>query len=251
MDNTHLKNLTIINTRPAQQAQALSSLVELAGGCSIELPCIEIKSVDDTKDIQNCMQAKDSYDYIIFVSANAVFSAMPYWVGGCSARLIAIGPATAAALQQFSIQPDLVPAYFSSEGILELAALQEVVDKRILILCGENPRTLLSDRLLKRRAQVDTVFCYRRAKPAIKSQQFTSLDRDSIGVIVTTSLDVLVNLNSLIQEFSQQWLYTKCLLVVSHKMLDFAENIPWQAQIIRSEADTESIIKKLMTWQQG
>ena len=254
MDKTHLNNLTILNTRPSDQSGALTALIMQEGGRSIELPCVEIEAVKNKKNMQQSLQAAAGYDYVIFVSANAVYQAMPYWSTGVGAIIIAIGSGTAAALRQSSIQVDLMPEHFSSQGLLDLADLQQVADKRILILCGENPNPSLSEILLKRKAQVDSIFCYRRIRPAITHAQFDALNRASIDIVVTTSLDILVNLNCFICEFSKAWLYSKLLLVVSQKMIDYAKSIPWEASIIESEASNQAIINKLLqviTWQQG
>ena len=244
MSTKHNK-LTILNTRATHQAKALTEGMRAAGGDAVELACLEIVAMDDPLYLQQQISQRVDYDFVIFVSANAVHHALPYWPEGIKPVIIVPGPGTAAALAEFSIKPDWMPDQHNSQGVLDLSILQQVAHKRIMILCGEDPKPQLMQTLQARDALVESVFCYRRSKPVLTCADFSCLDQDAIDVVVTTSLHVLVNLNTFIVEYSQTWLYAKPLLVVAQEMFDYANRIPWQAPIMQSEPCMEAIINRL------
>ncbi len=77
-------------------------------------------------------------------------------------RIAAIGPATAAALQQRSITPDLTPEIYTAEGVLEAFDQTEpVVGRRFLLPRADIARKTLAEGLLQRGAQVDEIVAYR------------------------------------------------------------------------------------------
>jgi uroporphyrinogen-III synthase len=108
-----------------------------------------------------------SYDFAIFVSANAVEYGVPdrrRWPA--SLRVFAPGPGTAEALAGVGIVDARIPAStFDTEGLLALPELQDVGGRRVLIFRGQGGRELLGDTLMQRGARVDYVSCYRRAAP--------------------------------------------------------------------------------------
>ena len=239
------KKITILNTRAAHQAKSLSERMRKAGGNAVELACMDIAAMDDPLYLQQQLKQLANYDYIIFVSANAVYHAMPHCLAGVKPVIIAQGPGTAAALAEFAIKPDWMPDQHNSQGVLDLAVMQSVRHKRVMILCGEDPRPCLMQGLQARGAVVARVFCYQRKKPALTRDDFTSLDREAIDVVVTSSLHVLRNLHTFVVDFTQTWLYDKPLLVVSKEMLVYANRIPWRGCIMQSEPSVEAIVNRL------
>jgi uroporphyrinogen III methyltransferase/synthase len=81
-----------------------------------------------------------------------------------SLRIAAIGPATAAALRQRSITPDLVPEVYTAEGVLAaLDALGPVAGQRFLLARADIARRALAEGLRERGAHVDESLLPHRA----------------------------------------------------------------------------------------
>ena len=76
-------------------------------------------------------------------------------------RIAAIGPATAAALRQRSIIPDLVPEVYTAEGVLAaFDQLDSVAGQRFLLARADIARRALAEGLVERGAQVDEIASY-------------------------------------------------------------------------------------------
>ena len=120
-----LSGRTVLITRPAGQGGELSALVAAHGGSSVHLPVIRIGPPDSWAALDAAIDAADSFDWIVFASANGVRSfAERLRVAGRdirhlgTARVAAIGPATAREAALLGIPSDLVPEDQRSEGIV-------------------------------------------------------------------------------------------------------------------------------------
>ena len=122
-------------TRPAQQADAVCRLLEERGARASRLPLQSIEPTRQGAQQARLLQTWRDASVWIFTSANAVRFARQLDAGVWPAA-IAVGTATAAALRQLQIEA-AVPEQHNSEGVLELAQLQQVQGARVLIVTGE------------------------------------------------------------------------------------------------------------------
>jgi uroporphyrinogen III methyltransferase / synthase len=101
----------VIVTRPADQAGPLAEAIEAVGHEVVHCPVLEIEPIGDGP-IDTPV-----YDWVVVTSVNgaAEFSRRRR---GPLARVAAIGPGTAEALAAREIEPDLVPAVSTQEGLL-------------------------------------------------------------------------------------------------------------------------------------
>ena len=87
---------------------------------------------------------------------------------------------------------------FDSDGLLELPELADMRGKHVLILRGDGGREQLAEALRARGARVDTIACYRRARPASGVQGLAEAFRDGrIDAVSMTSSEALDNLWSI------------------------------------------------------
>jgi uroporphyrinogen III methyltransferase / synthase len=135
----------VVVTRAREQASVLSDLLAELGAEVIELPMIRIGPPKDRAALVEAMAGLNGYDWLIFTSANGVTEFFQYFfrafqdlrdLGG--ARLAAVGPATAAKLQELHLQVDVVPAHHEAKAIAEaLADHGSVENLRLLLLRAE------------------------------------------------------------------------------------------------------------------
>ena len=116
--------LTVVVTRPAHQAGGLAGAIEAAGGRVLRFPVVAIAPPPNPAAAQAKLADLKSYDWVIFVSANAVSAAFALAGGtlrpGPRTRLAAIGAATAAALTAQGLPLALRPAQEArSETLLD------------------------------------------------------------------------------------------------------------------------------------
>ncbi|HLB55849.1 MAG TPA: uroporphyrinogen-III synthase [Coxiellaceae bacterium] len=235
--------MKILNTRPAHQSEHLTYLIEKNGSSVFHFPLLEILPVSF-----NPIKVGD-FDYIIFLSANAVH----YFFGGSGSdnavneTIIAIGSATKHALTKLGFNKVICPTNFSSDGILKMREFQNCKNKSIAIISGENPKPLLSKILRERGAILKNIFCYCR-KPITYDMEkiFPVLQANNIDIIITTSAENLLHLMHLFQKPNHRaWLLEKKLCVINEKMKTDAFAIGFKS-VIQAENATDEMIAKSM-----
>lgn len=186
------QRVVVTRTR-TQSSEVVRELQEL-GAAVVELPTIEIQSLD-TPRIQAEIARLDRYDYIIFTSPNGVetFFAQVYKKGDArsfrNAKLVAIGPATAEALRTYGrLRADIVPRKYQAEYILECFP-RNLAGKRILIPRARDAREVLPAELKKRGAAVTVLPVYRTVVPKNRAE-LKKLDAGAEIITFTSSSTV-------------------------------------------------------------
>jgi uroporphyrinogen-III synthase len=138
-----LNGAHVLVTRPAHQAENLSRLIEERGGVPIRFPTLAIVALDDSHTIQNKLVTPGSFQWIVFISANAVTMHCNYLDSDKMkhfkpARIAVIGKATAQALSMAGLPVDLVPeSGYDSEALLAMPQMQQIEGQRCLIVRGK------------------------------------------------------------------------------------------------------------------
>jgi uroporphyrinogen-III synthase/predicted O-methyltransferase YrrM len=157
----------IVVTRARDQSGGLIARLHSLGAEVIEFPTIEIQPPEDYGPLDEAIARLDSYDWLIFTSANGVRFFQSRAAGrSIRARLCAIGPATRRALEQLQLKVDLMPAEYVAESLVEAFASQDLAGKRILLPRAAMARDVVPAELARRGAQVDVVEAYRTVVPA-------------------------------------------------------------------------------------
>lgn len=127
----------MVVTRAEEQAGPLAARLE-ALGCEVVLcPLIRVEPLDDAPI------DPEPYDWVVVTSPNGA-SELVRRLASPPRRLAAIGPGTADALRARRLEPDLVPAISTQEGLL--AELPRPAG-RVLLAAAEGARRLLVDEL--------------------------------------------------------------------------------------------------------
>ncbi len=152
----------IVVTRAREQASALSARLRELGAEVIELPTIAIADPEDGgAALRSAAAQVASYDWVVFTSANAVVRTLAHVRDARAfgaACVAAVGPATADELRSRGIEPDLVPARFVAEGLLDVFPPGP---GRVLLPRAAVARDALPDGLADRGWTVDVVEAYR------------------------------------------------------------------------------------------
>ena len=159
----------ILITRPREQADRFARVLDELGVDSIVAPTIRVMPPDDWGPLDAAISELDSYDWVIFTSANGVrFFAERLLSSGLDSRsfakgvkILAIGPATAHALEDvLRLKADGVPETYVAEGILEMMSNEALSGKRVLIPRALEAREILPDTLSERGAVVNVPPAY-------------------------------------------------------------------------------------------
>ncbi len=172
-DAMSLKGRRIVITRAVEQAAELTDELRARGALPIECPTIEIVPPDDWGPVDRAIAELDTYDWVIFTSANAVrlFIERLLAAGRTEAelaarRICAIGPATAEALLGRHVRAELMPDDFRAEGIAEALRAEAGRGARFLLPRAAEAREVLPDTLRAAGGHIDVVCVYRTGVPS-------------------------------------------------------------------------------------
>ena len=226
-----LTGFGIVITRPQDQAQALSQKILETGGEPFYFPLIEITGLEDYSSFEQTIAHLDQFDWVIFISSNAVQNAMPrianYWPKlPQTCQFAAIGPVTAQALKEAGVAQVLTPENrFDSESLLALKAMQNMRDKKVLIVRGVGGRELLANTLQARGAKVQFAECYRRVNPQRHLEFLLTLaKKNNCHAIVITSSEAMQHYLAMLESLpaADYHLLQALIICVNHARI--AEN---------------------------
>lgn len=207
-DNRPLFGKGILVTRAADQAGAFAQLLAGQGAHVHECPTIEIVPPEDTAGLDGAISSLAGFDWLIFTSANAVkyFFARLAELGLDSraigpARVCAVGPRTAASLAPHGITPDLVPADYKGEGVVEAFREMEVKGKRFLFPKADRAREVIPAGLEALGGEVTAPVAYRNVTPGtLPPHILQALEERRIHCVTFTSSSTAENLAAMIGE---------------------------------------------------
>jgi uroporphyrinogen III methyltransferase/synthase len=181
-----LTGKTVLITRAASQSAQLRSQLEDFGARVIECPTIQIVPPKTWKPVDDAIRRLNTYQWVLFTSANAVEQFMDRLENvRCNVPIAVVGSATAAKLGEWGLKPSLIPKEFRAEGLLDEFA-GNLVNLRILFPRAEVARELLPDELRRRGATVDVVTVYRTVK-AFSGNIAEILASEKVDCVVFTS----------------------------------------------------------------
>ncbi len=190
----------VVVTRAREQQSDFAELLEGYGAEVIECPTIAILPPENWKAVDDSLARIGTYQWVVFTSANGVrtFVGRLRERGGDlrafhGVRVAAIGPATAAALEEAGIRADVVPGEYRAEAIVDAldGNLQGV---RVLIPRAAEAREVLPVGLRQRGAHVDVVPVYRTVQVADQAIAVRDLLRAGrVDAVTFTSSSTVVN----------------------------------------------------------
>lgn len=246
-----LAGRTVLVTRPAPQAAALTQMIQAAGGEAFEFPALDIEAVPlDTLSVPLAELA--GADMAIFISPNAAqFGMAAIRAGGAlpdAIQVFAVGPGTARALQAQGVSGILTPDGQDSEALLALPQLADVAGKRVVIVRGVGGRALLADALAARGAQVDFMECYRRVLPQTDAAPLLARWRTGgIAAVTVTSAETLHNLAALLGE-AGMLLLSRTPLFAPHAKIAEAARRFGIAHVIVTPGGDAGLVDGLINW---
>ena len=247
-----LNGLRVLNTRAAHQAQLLEQQITMHQGSCIPLPILHIEPIEPPQGLDK-LQNTACIDKAIFTSVNAVecfFQAAKKhgFDFPASIETFAIGSATQQALSHYKISA-LCAEKHSSEGLLNHPSFIKIKDQAIIIIKGAGGRTLLSQTLRQRKAQVNDIIVYQRRKNFSVSQLCERIwQNDAVDIILGSSQFVIETLFSCFNEEGKRWLCGKPWVVFSERLMRTAQKMGVRCVIV---SEHQQLIKRLSQFSQG
>jgi len=159
----------VVTRARGQAASQLAGKFQELGAEVLEVPTIKIEPPTRREDVVDALLALNSYDWLVFTSANGVATFFEYFfrqfhdmrdIGG--ARIAAVGPATANKLKELHLQVDLMPdEAIGSEVAKAFAEFESIENLKICLLRAEVANPELPAALEAMGAIVDDIGCYK------------------------------------------------------------------------------------------
>lgn len=163
-----LRGRTIAVTRPRDQAAPFAEALLDQGARVLLAPAIDLLPPRSWAPLDRAIARLGRYNALIFTSANGVsrFFARLHEKGADvrdlkGVEVIAIGPATAAAVEARGLRVGTVPEEFRAEGIVKALGRRDLRGARVLVPRAAVARDVLIRALRNRGAEVDVVPVYR------------------------------------------------------------------------------------------
>ncbi|PHM44566.1 Uroporphyrinogen III synthase HEM4 [Xenorhabdus mauleonii] len=245
--------MSILITRPAPAGEDLVKRLQAVGKTAFNAPLIEIHPGADLPLLSQKMQCLSAGDLVFLLSKNAVLYADKQLVQEGQSwpdelSYYGIGKSTSLLFQQ---QAGLEIAWSeqgeTSEELLQLPALQQMNNKRILLLRGNGGREVIASTLRMRGGEVDYCECYSRQPVKYHAVDFSRhWQQHGIKTIVVTSGEMLQLLYNLVTDSDgKAWLLGCCLIVVSERLANIARTLGWQVIKVAKSADNDALMQAL------
>jgi uroporphyrinogen-III synthase len=244
-----LRGLRVLVTRPAEQAARLGALIAAQGGEARVFSSIAIEPIAPTQDLVHT-----AYEWLVFLSAHAVQHGVPRLPPELTCKTVAIGRATARALQDAERTIDLVPPPpHTSETLLAMPEFAIAAGDRVLVVRGEGGREALDQALMERGASVDSLVVYRRVPATYTANERAALEGEwlesGIDIVTATSLETLQQLHAQLGPAGQTLLQQTPLLVVSARVAAGARALGLRGECVPARAaDDASLLGALAHW---
>ncbi len=249
-----LRGVGVLVTRPEQQAMPLCRALEIAGANSFRLPAIDIHPITDRRAIIQRAGNLDTFDIIVFVSANAVRFGAFLLDQKRDLTLAALGPATARALNQAGYRVSILPSDgYDSESLLAHPRFLHLTGQRVLLVQGHGGRELLAAALTARGATVEIAEVYRRqpATPAADALEALTrhFDAGEIHALTATSVEIAQALVASATPALRAHFDRIPWLVPSARIAEAVRRIGVGAPLLRaSSAEDHDLVAALIRW---
>lgn len=253
MDPSYKTDVRIIVTRPVAQSDRLSAMISDAGGTSIRIPALEIRSTDHPEIAKEVFARVGEFQSVLFISPNAVRHSLQFVEAADldKHQCIAIGASTAQAMTQAGIRCDVYPKEnFTSEALLDLPELQQVSGDNILIVRGNGGRALLGNELANRGANIAYAEVYQRQVPEKSASLLNELlSNDGADVLIANSGETLSNILGIVDPRWLDALLNMQLVTGSARVAQAAINAGFvRPPVVADAPDDQSLMQAILRW---
>lgn len=160
-----LDGLSVVVTRSAAQASALTERLQALGATTVEVTTIAIAApADGGAALDEAVANADRFDRVVVSSPNgarallAACARAGVWLG---VPVACVGPSTAAVLEGSELVVDVVPDRNVAEGLVDAVGAAPHGAARLLLVQAEVARTVLAEGFTASGWTVERVVAYR------------------------------------------------------------------------------------------
>ena len=243
-----LRDRTILITRAREQASALAEKIRALGGEPIEFPTIDFAPLDDFREMDIALARVHKFDWVVFTSANGVraVSERTRALGlemqtFASAKIAAIGPATARALEALGLRVDFIPTKFLGEQIATELPIER--GQRALLLRADIASDVLARGLDARGVAVTNIDAYRTVMP-----QKRDLDFSQIDAVTFTSSSTVRNFIAMMNSDGRERLARAAIFCIGPVTADTARELGLRVDAVATEHTIDGLVSAIIEY---
>lgn len=246
----------IIVTRAKEQAPEFMTLLSSYGAEAISFPTLEIAPPPSWAEMDAALERIERYDWIIFTSVNGVQAFRKRLAAlrkdlrllkGIS--LCAIGPRTAAEVEGWGLQVDLVPSEFKAEGVLQALDERGIAGKRFLIPRAKEAREILPEEIQKKGGEVDVVPAYQAVRPGHDPASLETLLRGKkVDMITFASASTLRNFMEILGSERRSWMADSAVACIGPITAETAREFGLKVDVMPSEYTLPALAESIVDY---
>jgi uroporphyrinogen-III synthase len=251
----------VLVTRASHQAFALSEPLRQLGAYVIEVPTIEIHSAGSLAPLDNALIKIDHYDTLILTSVNGVevlferYHRLGLPIEDMQHLLVvAIGPATAAAIQSEGLGVSLVPEKYVAESVIEALHGKLFKESRVLLVRAKVARDVLPEELRKAGARVDVIEAYETRVPEGAAERLKGIfatPETKPGIVTFTSSSTATNFLQLLGEQAREALEGVCIASIGPVTSATLEQAGFKATVEAREYTMAGLVEAIVEFAAG
>ncbi len=243
-----LRGRRILVTRAQEQAESLAEKIRTLGGEPVEFPTIAFAPLEDFDELDDALAQTGVFDWIIFTSANGVrFVAERLQTLGlrprvfAAAKLAAIGPATARALEELGLRVDFVPTRFLGEQIASELPVEP--GQRALLLHADIASEALARGLATRGVTVMNVSAYRTIMPPARP-----VDLSRVDAVTFTSSSTVRNFVAMLDDPAREALARIAVFCIGPVTAETARGLGLHVDAVATEHTMDGLIRAIVEY---
>jgi len=244
----------VLLTRPQGQGDGIAEAVLALGGRCLHMPVIRIGPPTSWEPLDGALRSPEPFAWTVFTSVNGVrgfverlrgtMAAVRPWPHP-TARIAAIGVATARALAEAGLRCDLVPERSDSEGMLE-ALLPALGEGEVLLVRAERGRDVLPRGLAAAGHRVTEVAAYAtRPVERLEPDAARALSEAGVDWVTVTSGAVAEAAARLFGERFSGWRRASISPVTSRVL----ERLGYPADCEASRPEGRALVDAIAAWE--
>jgi uroporphyrinogen III methyltransferase/synthase len=240
---------TVLVTRPESQSAELAFKLRDLGATVLSQPAITIGEPRDWKPVDVAIERVREFDWLVFSSSNGVLYFFERMLSlgldmrnVASAKIAAIGPATAKALAGYHLKADVIPPKYRAEDLADFL-IPHARGKRFLLMRASRGRQVLAEMLRTAGAIVEQVVVY-------ESQDVAMADADiaealAAGRIDWTTVTSAAIARSLVRLFGKALNNTQ-LVAISPLTAEVLKGLGYVSAKVAENYTTEGILAAIL-----
>ena len=247
-----------------EHAEGFEPLEEL-GAEVLQFQTVEVVPPETWADLDRCIDAISSYDWLIFTSSNGVkYFFMRFFEKDWDVRelkgmrICTIGTKTAGELKKFGLKVDLVPEEFRAEGLIKAITQDKERGKtggdllkgmRFLLPRAEVAREIFPEKVRELGGIIDVPIAYRAVKPELHGKRLKRfLKEGRITVATFTSAATFTNFREIMGDDADGLLRNVAIAVIGPVTAQAIEKAGLKVDIMPKEATVEAMVEEIRQW---